>query len=113
MITVEKGINKPINLGSGDGISIREIVEKIVSNLPDNREVVWDITKPKGDALRLMDMSRAQDLIGFETKINLLSDGIRETMEWYSNNLSDIDSRYNVFTEPASTDKSYFIEVVS
>jgi GDP-L-fucose synthase len=106
MITVEKGINKPINLGSGDGISIREIVEKIVSNLPDNREVVWDITKPKGDALRLMDMSRAQDLIGFETKINLL-DGIRETMEWYSNNLSDIDSRYNVFTEPASTDNSF------
>ena len=48
-------------------------------------------------------MSRAQDLIGFETKINL-SDGIRETMDWYSNNLSDIDSRYNVFTEPASTD---------
>jgi len=105
MITVEKGINKPINLGSGDGVSIREIVEKIVSNLPDNRQVEWDITKPKGDALRLMDMSRAQDLIGFETKINL-SDGIRETMDWYSNNLSDIDSRYNVFTEPASTDNN-------
>lgn len=102
MIAVEKGVNQPINLGSGDGISIREIVEKIVDNLPDSRELVWDTTKPKGDALRLMDMTRARELIGFETEIDLL-DGIKETMDWYSKNLSDIDARYNVFTEPAVT----------
>jgi len=103
MTVVEKGINIPINLGSGDGVSIREIVEKIVENLPDDREILWDISKPKGDALRLMDMSRAEELISFKPKINLL-DGIKETMDWYANNLSDIDSRYNVFTEAVHSD---------
>ena len=103
MMAVEQGINVPINLGSGDGIKIREIVGQIVKHLPDEREVIWDISKPKGDALRLMDMSRAEKLIRFKTKINLL-DGIKETMDWYANNLSDIDSRYNVFTEPVFTD---------
>ena len=98
MIAVEKGINVPINLGSGDGVKIREIVDQIVSNLTDGRQIEWDITKPKGDALRLMDMSLAKKLIGFETKINL-SDGIRETMEWFQKNQKDVENRYNVFTE--------------
>ena len=98
MIAVEKSINVPINLGSGDGIKIREIVEQIVSNLTDKRQVEWDISKPKGDALRLMDMSLAKKLIGFETTISL-SDGIKETMEWFQKNKKDVKNRYNVFTE--------------
>ena len=101
MMAVEQGINKPINLGSGDGIKIREIVEQIVDNLDDKREVVWDTSKPKGDALRLMDMTLAKKLIGFETEISL-SDGIKETMTWFQENTKDIDNRYNVFVEKAS-----------
>ncbi len=98
MMAVEQGINKPINLGSGDGIKIRDIVEQIVDNLADKREVVWDTSKPKGDALRLMDMTLAKKLIGFETEISL-SDGIKETMAWFQENTKDIDNRYNVFVE--------------
>ena len=101
MMAVEQGINVPINLGSGDGVKIREIVEQIVKHLPDEREVVWDISKPKGDALRLMDMTLAKKLIGFETEISL-SDGIKETMDWFQENDKDVDNRYNVFTESAS-----------
>ena len=101
MMAVEKGINVPINLGSGDGVKIREIVEQIVKHLPDEREVVWDISKPKGDALRLMDTTLAKKLIGFKTEISL-SDGIKETMDWFQENDKDVDNRYNVFTESAS-----------
>ncbi len=98
MMAVEQGINVPINLGSGDGIKILEIVKQIVKHLPDEREVIWDISKPKGDALRLMDMTLAKKLIGFETEISL-SDGIKETMDWFQENDKDVDNRYNVFTE--------------
>jgi len=101
MMAVEQGISTPINLGSGDGIKIREIVDQIVTNLTDTREVLWDTSKPKGDALRLMDMTLAKKLIGFETEISL-SDGIKETMTWFQENTKDIDNRYNVFVEKAS-----------
>jgi len=102
MMTVENEVNVPINLGSGDGVSIREIVDQIVKHLPDEREVLWDTSKPKGDALRLMDMSLAKELIGFKTKISL-DEGIKDTMDWFQGNRMDVENRYNVFTEPEFT----------
>ena len=103
MMAVEQEINVPINLGSGDGIKIRQIVEQIVANLSDDRKVEWDISKPKGDALRLMDMSLAKKLMGFETKINL-SEGIKETMDWFMSNQKDVANRYNVFNDKVTSD---------
>jgi len=98
MMAVEKGINVPINLGSGSGVSIREIVEQIVNHLGDDREIIWDTSKPSGDALRLMDMTRATEIMNFETEVSL-SDGIKETMEWYKANKKIAEERYNVFTD--------------
>ena len=102
MMAVEKGINIPLNLGSGDGVSIREIVHQIVKYLDDGREVIWDKTKPSGDALRLMDITRAKELMNFRTKISL-SDGISETIDWYKLNKKTAEERYNVFTEEVFT----------
>ena len=102
MMAVERGINIPLNLGSGDGVSIREIVHQIVKHLGDGREVIWDKTEPSGDALRLMDMTRAKELMNFRTKISL-SDGISETMDWYKLNKKTAEERYNVFTEEVFT----------
>jgi GDP-L-fucose synthase len=102
MIAVEKGINVPINLGSGNGVSIRQIVEQIVNHLEDDREIVWDTSKPSGDALRLMDMTRAKNLMNFETKVSL-SEGIKMTMDWYKENIEAAQERYNVFTDNETT----------
>jgi len=98
MMAVEKEINVPINLGSGSGVSIGEIVEQIVNHLGDEREIIWDTSKPSGDALRLMDMTRATELMNFQTEVSL-SDGIKETMEWYKANNKIAEERYNVFTD--------------
>jgi GDP-L-fucose synthase len=103
MMAVEQGLNVPINLGSGDGVSIRQIVEQIVNHLHDNRKVEWDISKPKGDALRLMDMTLAKKLMGFETEISLFQ-GIRETMDWFKENQKDVVNRYNVFNDKVTSD---------
>lgn len=102
MLAVEKEINVPINLGSGNGVSIREIVEQIVNHLGDDREIIWDKSKPSGDALRLMDMTRATELMNFEIEVSL-SDGIKETMEWYKANMNIAEERYNVFTDQETT----------
>ena len=59
MLMVEKGVNEPVNLGSGNGFSIKEIAETVVANLPEQTPIVWDTSKPSGDAIRLMDTRRA------------------------------------------------------
>ena len=81
MLCYDNKITEPINLGCGEGISIKELVETIVKVHGENVDIVWDTDKPNGDKIRLMDMTRAKSY-GFETKISL-EDGIRELMDYY------------------------------
>lgn len=99
MLAVEKGINVPVNLGSGKGITIKEIAEEIAKNVPNGPvKIVWDKSKPKGDAKRLMDIKRAEKLLGFKPKYSL-EEGIKETIKWYVENKDYLGERYNVFYE--------------
>lgn len=99
MMAVEKGINVPINLGSGTGVTIKELAETIVKYIPGGPvRLVWDKSKPKGDKKRLMDVSRAKKLLGFKQTIPL-EDGIKETITWYLDNREFLRKRYNVFYE--------------
>ena len=81
LLCYDNKITEPINLGCGEGISIKELVETIVKVHGENVDIVWDTNKPNGDKIRLMDMTRAKSY-GFETKISL-EDGIRELMDYY------------------------------
>lgn len=91
---VENKITLPINLGSGNGISIKEIAETVAAYF--NKPIEWDITKPSGDPIRILDMTRANSY-GFQVETNI-QDGIKSTIEWYLANKNIIDLRYNVFT---------------
>ena len=97
MLMVEKGVNEPVNLGSGNGFSIKEIAETVVANLPEPTTLVWDTSKPSGDAIRLMDTRRATGY-GFLPSITL-NEGIAETMTWYRERKNTVGERYNAFTE--------------
>ena len=79
---VQNEVTEPVNLGSGTGVTIKEIAEIIAKCF--DKEIVWDTTKPMGDMKRLMDMSRAKSY-GFESKVNF-EDGIQKTIEWYKEN---------------------------
>ena len=71
LMSYENKITKPINLGSGTGVSIKELVETISSIYQENHftdiEILWDTTKPNGDEIRLMDMTQ-QIVMGFIQK---------------------------------------------
>lgn len=95
LLVMEEGCGQAVNLGSGQGTTIREIVEIIVSNLGKKPKIVWDTSKPSGDKKRLMDIGRAKK-IGFRPKMSI-RDGIKETMKWYENNRAIAGKRYNVF----------------
>ena len=93
----EQGITKPINLASGNGVSIRQIVETLVQMIEPKPKIVWDKSKPSGDFSRVMDTTRAKSY-GIESRISL-EDGIRETLEWYMANKKNVNNRYNPFKE--------------
>lgn len=96
LLAVEKGVREPINLGSGVGITIRELVEIIVGNLAKRPEIIWDTSKPAGDRKRVMDLTRARSY-GFAPTVSF-AEGIRDVMAWYRANKDLADKRYNVFT---------------
>lgn len=93
----EQGITQPVNLASGKGVSIRQIVDTLVPMIEPQPEVVWDTSKPSGDARRVLDTSRSESY-GIYPQISL-EEGIRETLQWYLQNKTTIDKRYNSFTE--------------
>lgn len=104
MLAVEMGINEPINLGSGTGVTIKQIAEIVAANVPGAPiDIVWDTSKPSGDAKRLMDMAKANSY-GFHPEISI-EDGIKETIAWYLNNSANAGDRYNAFTEKAHLPK--------
>jgi GDP-L-fucose synthase len=100
LLALEHADGRPLNLGSGTGVTIRELVEVIREHTDLKPEVVWDTGKPSGDRMRVMDISRAR-AIGFEPRISL-SEGIAEVMDWYRENAGQANSRYDVFQSARS-----------
>lgn len=99
MLALEHGADcEPVNLGSGKGASIKELVESIVSVVPDPPEVVWDTSKASGESVRLMDMTRAKEKLGFEAATTL-EDGVKKTIAWFLDRSSSGEGRYSVFRE--------------
>lgn len=81
--------SEPVNLGSGEEISIKELVELIAELTGFDGEVVWDTSKPDGQPRRHLDTSRAEKRFGW-TASTEFRDGLRETVEWYEENREQI-----------------------
>ena len=81
LLCYDQKITEPINLGSGNGFTIKELVETIVRVYGKEVPIEWDSTKPNGDPLRLMDTTRASGY-GFKPTVRL-RDGIKEVMDYY------------------------------
>jgi len=97
MFVVENNINEPLNIGSGKGVSIKEIVEILKKSLPFDMEIEWDKSKSTGDNKRLMDISKIKSY-GFKNVVSI-EEGIKETIKWYSENKKIAENRFNPFTE--------------
>jgi GDP-L-fucose synthase len=100
LLAVDKGAGGIYNLGSGVGMSIKKLVEIIVSCLDKKPKVVWDASKPAGDKVRIMDMARAKKM-GFSQEISI-ERGVSETVDWYRAHQSETSARYELFDKPAS-----------
>jgi GDP-L-fucose synthase len=72
----------PVNLGSGEEISIRALAELIAELTGFDGTIEWDASKPNGQPRRKLDVSRARELFGFEAHTSL-RDGLERTIAWY------------------------------
>ena len=70
-----------VNLGSGKGYSIRELVEILHSFLDFNYK--FDASKPSGFPKRVMDISLAKEIIHYNPTTSLL-DGLKQTWDWFT-----------------------------
>jgi len=74
---------EPVNVGVGEDITIRDLVEKLRRLVGYDGEIVWDPSKPDGQPRRRLDTRRAADLFGFRAQVSL-DDGLRRTLDWYT-----------------------------
>jgi GDP-L-fucose synthase len=91
----EKNPAEPVNLGSGNARSIKELVEIIVGCVNPALKVRWDTTKPAGDRLRCLDTARAEQL-GITPSLTL-EEGVRETVDWYRKHAASAKASFNPY----------------
>ncbi len=72
----------PINLGTASEITIKKLVELIASTVGFKGEIKWDSSKPDGQPRRMLDTSRAKELLGWEAKFSF-DEGLKKTVEWW------------------------------
>lgn len=74
--------SEPVNLGSGMEISIRDLVGIIVELTGFKGDILWNSDKPDGQPRRCLDVTRAREWIGFESKTSF-PEGLKKTLAWY------------------------------
>ncbi len=85
-----------VNIASGKGHSIRDVVTILRSFI--DFEYSFDTSKPSGAPMRVMDITRARDLLGFSPSTEL-SDGLLLTWEWFVKNPEEHKSKLNYFRD--------------
>jgi GDP-L-fucose synthase len=73
---------EPVNIGSGQEITIRALAELICDLCAFHGEIRWDASKPDGQPRRCLDTTRALQEFGFRAT-HSLRDGLIETIAWY------------------------------
>ena len=70
-----------LNVGSGEEISIKNLVKKIAKFTSYNGEISWDLTKQDGTPRKLLNSERIKTL-GWKPEITL-DEGIKSTLELF------------------------------
>jgi GDP-L-fucose synthase len=81
-VAIMQQMKGPVNIGSGNVITIRQIVEMLTEIAGMQGRVVWDASKPNGREYLGYDLSKIRE-IGFSCEYSVRR-GLEETWAWYS-----------------------------
>jgi GDP-L-fucose synthase len=73
---------EPVNLGSGNEVMIKDLVETIARLAGFNGEIRWRSDRPDGQPRRQLDTTRAWEKFGFKARTSL-EEGLKQTIAWY------------------------------
>jgi len=76
-----------LNLGEGKGYTVREIAEMIKEAVGWEGEFVFDLARPDGAPIKILDVSKMKIILGWEPKMSIRR-GIRKTVRWYVENMA-------------------------
>jgi GDP-L-fucose synthase len=79
--------SEPVNLGTGQEVLIRDLVEMIARLTGFEGEIRWQKSKPDGQPRRRLDTTRAVEKFGFRAQTSF-EEGLRQTIDWYESTLS-------------------------
>jgi len=89
LVLAAEKLNPPsyVNIGSGNEVSIKTLVNYITQYSNFKGKVEFDTSKSGGDARRCTDINMASILLNFKPCITI-EDGLRRTVEWYQHHLN-------------------------
>jgi GDP-L-fucose synthase len=73
---------EPVNLGSADERSIRDLAEQVGWLVGFQGRIEWDVSQPNGQPRRKLDTSRAEALFGWRSTTTFES-GLERTFAWF------------------------------
>jgi len=82
----------PVNLGSGQEISVRDLAALIAKATGFGGRFVWDTSKPNGQPRRRLDVTRARERFGFVARTPF-DQGIAATVAYYEQHRKEIEGR--------------------
>ena len=84
--------SEPVNLGSGEEITIRDLATQIAKAARFEGRFEWDTSKPNGQPRRRLDVTRARERFGFQARTPFAV-GIAATVAYYEEHQKEIESR--------------------
>ncbi len=96
MLAAEKydDVNLPLNIGTGIGTSIRELVETINDVTGYKGKLDWNADKPDGAAFKVLDVARMKGVLDGWAPPTSLRDGLAKTISWYRANKAAADTKW-------------------
>jgi GDP-L-fucose synthase len=85
MATQSYNESDPINLGTGEEISIKDLITLICELMEFDGEIVWETDKPNGQPRRCLDTQKAKEAFGFTAQVSF-REGLKNTIDWWRKN---------------------------
>ena len=74
--------SNPVNIGTGEGTTIKDLAEKVKKVVEFEGNIVWHEVPSDEQPGRVLDTSRAEKEFGFKSRTSL-EEGLKITRDWY------------------------------
>lgn len=73
---------EPVNLGTGQEITIKRLARLIAERVGFDGKIVWDTSKPDGQPRRCLCVNKAKEEFGFEAEVGI-DEMLDRVIDWY------------------------------